>query len=65
MSARYKLHLVAQFVGYEIVLVNAQHMHAIAGHKTDRKDSEWIADLLRHGLTFRQLYSPQAYSGTA
>ena len=50
---------------YEIVLVNAQHMHAIPGHKTDVKDSEWIADLLRHGLTFRQLYSPQAYSGPA
>jgi hypothetical protein len=48
---------------YEILLVNAQHMHAIAGHKTAMKDSEWIADLLRHGLTFRQLYSPQAYSG--
>ena len=50
---------------YEILLVNAQHMHAIPGHKTDSKDSEWIADLLRHGLTFRQLYSPQAYSGPA
>src|SRR5258706_15665238 len=50
---------------YEIVLVNAQHMHAIPGHKTDIKDSEWIADLLRHGLTCRQLYTPQAYSGPA
>jgi len=35
---------------YKILLVNAQHMHAIPGHKTDVKDSEWIADLLRHGL---------------
>ncbi len=35
---------------YEIFLVNPQHMHAIPGHKTDVKDSEWIADLLRHGL---------------
>jgi len=25
-------------------------MHAIPGHKTDVKDSEWIADLLQHGL---------------
>ena len=31
-------------------MVNAQHMHAIPGHTTDIKDSEWIADLLRHGL---------------
>ncbi len=50
---------------YEILLVNAQHMHAIPGHKTDVKDSEWIADLLRHGLTCRQLHFPQTHSGTA
>jgi transposase len=33
-----------------IILVNAQHMKAVPGHKTDAKDSEWLADLLRHGL---------------
>src|SRR2546429_5382255 len=42
---------------YEILLVNAQHMHAIPGHKTDVKDSEWIADLLRHGRLESQLHS--------
>lgn len=36
--------------GRHIVLVNAQHMHAVPGRKTDVKDSEWLADLLRHGL---------------
>jgi transposase len=36
--------------GREIILVNAQHMKAVPGRKTDVKDSEWIADLLRHGL---------------
>ena len=36
--------------GRTIVLVNAQHMRAVPGRKTDVKDSEWIADLLRHGL---------------
>jgi transposase len=36
--------------GPTIVLVNATHMHAVPGRKTDVKDSEWIADLLRHGL---------------
>ena len=35
---------------FEIVLVNAQHMKAVAGRKTDVKDAEWIADLLQHGL---------------
>ncbi len=34
----------------EILVVNAQHMKAVPGHKTDVKDAEWIADLLRHGL---------------
>ena len=34
----------------ELLVVNAQHMKAIPGKKTDVKDAEWIADLLRHGL---------------
>src|SRR5258708_22809895 len=44
---------------YEILLVNAQHMHAIHGHKTDIKDSEWIADLLRHGLLKASFIPPK------
>ena len=35
---------------FEVVLVNAQHIKAVPGRKTDVKDCEWIADLLRHGL---------------
>jgi transposase len=35
---------------FEVLLVNAQHIKAVPGRKTDQKDSEWIADLLRHGL---------------
>jgi transposase len=35
---------------FSLVLVNPQHMKAIPGRKTDQKDSEWIAELLRHGL---------------
>lgn len=34
----------------EVLLVNAQHVRAVPGRKTDVKDSEWLADLLRHGL---------------
>src|SRR5688572_29972999 len=32
------------------LVVNAQHIKAVPGRKTDVKDAEWIADLLRHGL---------------
>lgn len=35
---------------FTLLLVNAQHLKAVPGRKTDVKDSEWIADLLRHGL---------------
>ena len=35
---------------FELVLVNARHLQAVPGRKTDVKDAEWIADLLRHGL---------------
>jgi transposase len=30
--------------------VNAQHVHQVPGRKTDVRDCEWLADLLRHGL---------------
>lgn len=34
----------------EPIVVNAQHIKAVPGRKTDVRDAEWIADLLRHGL---------------
>jgi transposase len=34
----------------ELLVVNARHMKAVPGRKTDVKDCEWIAELLRHGL---------------
>ena len=34
----------------EVVVVNAYHVKAVPGRKTDVKDAEWLADLLRHGL---------------
>ncbi len=33
-----------------VMVVNAQHIKAVPGRKTDLKDAEWIADLLQHGL---------------
>lgn len=35
---------------FTLLLVNARHIRAVPGRKTDVKDAEWIADLLRHGL---------------
>jgi len=35
---------------FSLLLVNAQHVHHVPGHKTDVRDCEWLADLLRHGL---------------
>jgi len=32
------------------LVVNAQHIKTVPGRKTDVKDAEWIANLLRHGL---------------
>jgi len=34
----------------EVYVVNAAHIKTVPGRKTDVKDAEWIADLLRHGL---------------
>src|SRR5262249_27988145 len=35
---------------FELIVANARHIKAVPGRKTDVKDAEWIADLLRHGL---------------
>jgi transposase len=35
---------------FELLLANPRHMKAVPGRKTDMRDCEWIADLLRHGL---------------
>jgi transposase len=45
--------------GRTILLVNAQHVKAVPGRKTDVKDSEWLADLLRHGLLQASFIPPQ------
>jgi transposase len=35
---------------FEIIVGNAQHIKNVPGRKTDVKDAEWLAELLRHGL---------------
>jgi transposase len=42
---------------YELLLVNARHVKQVPGRKTDVKDAEWLADLLKHGL-LRASYVP-------
>jgi transposase len=36
--------------GMTLLVVNAKHIKAVPGRKTDVRDAEWLADLLRHGL---------------
>ncbi len=35
---------------FTVIVGNASHMRNVPGRKTDVKDAEWIADLVRHGL---------------
>jgi transposase len=45
---------------FELLVVNAQHIKQVPGRKTDVKDAEWIAELLRHGLVRGSFIPPQA-----
>jgi len=45
---------------FELLVVNARHIKNVPGRKTDVKDAEWIADLLRHGLLRGSFIPPQA-----
>ena len=45
---------------FELLVVNARHVKAVPGRKTDVKDAEWLADLLRHGL-LRPSYIPDRW----
>ncbi len=41
-----------------VMLVNARHVKAVPGRKTDIRDCEWLADLLRHGLLTASFIPP-------
>lgn len=45
--------------GFDLVVGNAHHMKNVPGRKTDVKDAEWIADLLRHGLIAKSFVPPK------
>lgn len=44
------LYNLFELAGLPAMVVNAAHMKALPGRKTDVKDAQWISDLLRHGL---------------
>ena len=44
--------------GRVIILINPQHLKTVPGRKTDVKDAEWLADLLRHGPLAARTFTP-------
>lgn len=44
------LYNVLEATEMKVIVANPQHIKNVPGKKTDMKDAEWIADLLRHGL---------------
>lgn len=44
------LYNLLELMELQPMVVNAQHIKAVPGRKTDVRDAEWIAELLRHGL---------------
>jgi transposase len=44
---------------FEVWLLNAQHIKAVPGRKTDVKDTQWIAELLSHGLVRPSFIPPR------
>ncbi len=44
---------------FEVMLVNAQHVKAVPGRKTDVTDAQWMADLLKHGLLRASFVPPE------
>ena len=45
---------------FALIVGNAHHIKAVPGRKTDVKDAEWIADLIRHGLVRASFVPPPA-----
>lgn len=44
------LYNIFELSGLGAMIVNAHHIKAVPGRKTDVNDAQWIADLLQHGL---------------
>ena len=50
---------VLEDAGFEVKLVNPQHIKAVPGRKTDVKDAQWIAQLLECGLLTASFVPPR------
>ena len=55
---------ILEAAGLDLLLANAQQVKALPGRKTDQKDSQWLADLLMHGL-LRNSFVPSRDPGFA
>lgn len=44
---------------FELSVVNAKHVKHVPGRKTDVKDSEWLAELMMHGLLRASFIPPR------
>ena len=45
---------------FDLIVGNAHHIKNVPGRKTDVKDAEWIAHLVRHGLIGKSFVPPPA-----
>jgi transposase len=45
----------------QVMIVNAEHLKRVPGHKTDKKDAEWIAERLQLGLLKPSFWTGQPY----
>ena len=44
---------------FDLIVGNARHIPNVPGRKTEVKDAEWIADLVRHGLIAKSFVPPR------
>ena len=44
---------------FELIVGNAAHIKNVPGRKTDVKDAQWLADLVRHGLIRKSFVPPK------
>src|SRR4029079_3282628 len=49
---------------FAVLLVNARHVKAVPGRKTDIRDCEWLTDFFRHGLLKGGFFPPPRVGNT-
>ena len=53
------VYAVLEDAALELIVGNAFHIKNVPGRKTDVRDAEWIADLVRHGLIAKSFVPPK------